>query len=406
MDHNSYKKVLVLGVTFADNTANGVTLTNLFKDWPKEKILAAADSVDKDFCDKERPCAAYYSFNNQYDNLSQGVKRSSPKGIKKVVHSVLHYMAAKIGRIDLQKETRLTKGFLQFIDDNKPNVIYTALGSLHEVNFILKLIRLRPIPLIIHVYDDWPVARFNGRWFKSFWHRVYDKKFREIVQLASVRLTICDAMAEEYEKRYGYEFLGFHNPVDVKEWNVAVPVEEGRKRKSILYMGKVNYSTLPTLLDLVKASFQLNIDVDIVSLHITEEVLDAFSNYHNAHLQLSNYPHSYLPVLLKSHDFLFLPIGFDKDSISYYRYSMLTKLAEYLVTKVPIILYCPIEIALYKYCVEHNCVYPCKEGVENLYNAISILNDDKSLCSRIAENAYKLAVDKHSTVYVLSLIHI
>jgi len=402
MESKAYKKVLVLGVTFADNTANGVTLTNLFKDWPKDKVLSAGDSIDQDFCEKERPCDAYFSFNGQY-NQKMGVSiTSSRKGIKKYVHIFLHYIAKKIGRSDLRHEDRLSNEFLKFIDENNPDVIYTALGSLREVRFINKLLEKRKLPIIIHIYDDWPTARFNGRWFKFIWRRIYDKSFRDIVKKSSVRLAICDAMADEYMDRYGYKFVGFHNPVDVNKWNAAVSVAKTSKKKSILYMGKVNYSTLPTLLDLAEAAYNKGIDVDILSPHITDETISSFKRYPNTHLRPSNYPHSYLPVVLKSHDFLFLPIGFDEDSISYYRYSMLTKLAEYLVVKVPILLYCPKEIALYKYCVEHNCVLPCEEGVDNLKKALEKLSSDECLCNTIADNAYQLAITKHSTDFVRS----
>jgi hypothetical protein len=52
----TYKKVLIFGQPFNNFTGGGITLTNLFKGWPKEKIAVAymghgLYNVTTDVCD-------------------------------------------------------------------------------------------------------------------------------------------------------------------------------------------------------------------------------------------------------------------------------------------------------------------------------------------------------------------
>jgi len=52
-----YPKVLIVGQYFNIRSGGGITMTNLFKDWDKENIAVAAESiVDPNFA----ACNKYY----------------------------------------------------------------------------------------------------------------------------------------------------------------------------------------------------------------------------------------------------------------------------------------------------------------------------------------------------------
>ena len=56
---DKYPSVLLFGHSFNNYTGMGITLTNLFADWPKEKVAAWVDGVEPELCDSIRPCAKY-----------------------------------------------------------------------------------------------------------------------------------------------------------------------------------------------------------------------------------------------------------------------------------------------------------------------------------------------------------
>ena len=46
----NYPKVLIIGQYFHTESGGGITMTNLFKGWDKEKIASAAENIyDPDF---------------------------------------------------------------------------------------------------------------------------------------------------------------------------------------------------------------------------------------------------------------------------------------------------------------------------------------------------------------------
>ncbi len=397
-----YPKVLVLGVKFADNTADGVTLTNLFKGWPKVNLLSASDTLNIDFCEKNIPCDDYFEFHpgklNQINKKPQ--KKSS------LYTKIRKWLIEKSGIEEFVNVHELTPSFLSFLDKNKPDAIYSAVGSVKEIIFLKKIYQAKQIPLIIHIYDDWPQIEYSKRFFKWIWAYIYKKQVQELMDMASCHLSICDAMSKEYEKRYGHKFYAFHNPVEASEWDITEnnPAKKDSER-SVFYMGKINFSTLPPLIDMAKAVERLNKDgysifFRIVSPHLNGDNIALFEKYPHVKLEYAGYKHSELPALIRSHSFLFLPLGFQKDSVQYYRYSMLTKLSEYLISAVPIILYCPKGIALYDYCMHNDCAQWSDEGERNLYTSVKSLLQDKMRCKIMSSNAYKLAIGAHSAEVV------
>ena len=56
---NNYPHILLFGHSFNNYTGMGITLTNLFADWPKENIVVWAEGIEPELCDAIRPCAKY-----------------------------------------------------------------------------------------------------------------------------------------------------------------------------------------------------------------------------------------------------------------------------------------------------------------------------------------------------------
>lgn len=383
-------KVLLLGEPFNDYTGMGVTLTNLFKEWPKESIAVASKDLDTQLCDAIRPCSRYVVLSKP----NRAVVRRSR--LEKAVRYILRELYLKLGLSDRQV-IPVSEEIKQCLNDFKPDIIFSALGSLDRMNYLQSVMRYAPhSKYVIYITDDWCNTAYNGRIFKNRWKREYHDKIMEIISNSALNLSICSYMSEAYKVQFGFDFIPFHNPVDTKYWNSVPSVRKYPDDTfAIIYVGKINKDTKPRLKKLSHIVEKLNkegqakVVFDIYSPS-TKDV-EEFSNFDHCKV-LHSVPNSQIPELLKSYDCLFLPLGFSQSSRLYTRLSMPTKLTEYMASGVPMIVNCPVEIALSKYVTESKCAFVCNEQNENaLKETLLTVISDRSKVEEIVIHALEEA---------------
>lgn len=387
-----YPKVLLFGHSFNNYSGMGITLNNLFVEWPKDKIAVWANEVDSKLCDTIRPCAIYIG-HAKSTNRTQQQKTNT---IKNRIRENLRTQYRKIGIFELQPNITISENELELAKSFDPDIVFCALGSDVAMLRCEKLMDSLPhAKLVLYIVDDWVNTKINTRYFSSYWRKKYDKDFRHILERATGLLSICQYMSDEYLKMYGKTFYPFHNPVNLAEWQIPnVESKYPADKTSILYVGKINDDTTPCLIDMCHA-------VQKVNAQGGSYVFDIYSPDHNQKLFLFEgnddvhaYPpiaHEGIPQLMKSYSALFLPLGFSKQSRSYVRLSMPTKLSEYLACGKPIILYCPKEIALAKYLSDKNCAIMCNNNDENILGQAILKLQDKKVYKQLVDNSLVLA---------------
>lgn len=390
-DMKSYPKVLLLSDTFDNTTGMGVTLTNLFKDWPRECIAVAGFNVNPDLCDRIRPCSAYYALDRRF---SSGSNTGGQAKQRSKIRTIAKYIYTKVGISDL-RPIHIDERLKQFIDNFNPDIIFSALGDLKRIKFTKAIKEYCPKARIaLYVVDDWVNTRFAGRCFASLWHRKYLADFSKIIGKADIRLSICDYMSEEYFKQFGYHFIPFHNPVNTLAWlNTEGLRQHSGSCFSVVYVGKINKDTEQNILNLAKVvsslnkgGFEVAFDVYTPSKYrINTSALKGFT-IHPA------VPNTEIPALLRGYDALFLPLGFSRESRSYTRLSMPTKLTEYLASGVPIIVNAPAEIAVTRYVRDTETAEICdSDSIDSIKDSVIRLITNTDLRVRLSNNALKTA---------------
>ena len=71
--NNMYKKILIIGETFSDQSGGPITLSNLFRGWPKEKLFVATygrEIIKSNF----NICENYYSLGKEERKIKISIK--------------------------------------------------------------------------------------------------------------------------------------------------------------------------------------------------------------------------------------------------------------------------------------------------------------------------------------------
>jgi glycosyltransferase involved in cell wall biosynthesis len=424
MKENIYPKVLIIGNTFDDKTGTGITLANLFKGWPSDKLAIAVEGINYEDILGTDFCNNYYKLGNkEYQylfpiNLLFKFPKSGKIDLNQIylqkenipsnrgkLHSTIyefysHYILPFLifsGLNDIKIKEKTSADFIQWINDFNPDIIYTLLGSLSSIRFMMELKNKVNYPIAIHIMDDWVQRK---RLFNGYWLNILQKEFTELLSKTSVNMSICESMSQEYFKRYNYNFLPFHNPINASNW------KDKMKRSwhidgtiKILYVGKINEDNKISLMDMCKAVDELRkekfpVEFEIFATKNTKFIIDV-SNIQGVKI-MPSVTHKEIPSLITKSDLLFLPLDFTKVSIQYAKYSMPTKATEYMISGVPTIIYCHSSLALNKYASSKKWGYVISENnVEELVKGIKILCENEDLRKEIGLRAQSLALSEH-----------
>lgn len=426
---NQCSRILLHGNCFDGNACNGVTTNGLFGGWPKEK-LAAIGGIDH--FPRDSVINQYYCLGEEEDKwvfpLSllpmPGRQKSGPRypetipELQQIGNNTDYIQATSgvVGKVkkswkwvmdcldsdELLRKRRLSTKLHRWVDNFHPDIIYTILGSLNNIRFADTLTDVTGASLVIHIMDDWPATAHLKGFFAPYLRKKMLREILAILKRASVRLAISQAMCDEYEKRYGFDFQPFHNPIDLSAWkNVSRNKCTAGKPFRFVYTGRIGVANAESLRDMVLA---------IKSLHgrgydICLEIYS--SDFHNPDFLnlveknvidiLPPVSHDQIPALLSGADGLILPLDFDEEAKKYARFSIPTKASEYMASGTPILLFAPPEMAVSKYAEDKDwAILVAERDMNKLQSAIIQICQDESFRRTIGQQARKIAFINHN----------
>jgi glycosyltransferase involved in cell wall biosynthesis len=255
--------------------------------------------------------------------------------------------------------------------------------------------------------DDWP-STISDRYFpKLIWRRSISKRLIQLLSKADVLFSISDAMSEEYFKRYGLNFMPFHNPIDIEVWLPHIKKDHNLNEKfiTILYSGRIGTGIANSLLDVAEAIESLNQFEQKLELHIQTAVEE-----HDILKKLKEFKcvvinpvadYSQIPGIFSRADLLILANDFDAKARKFLKFSMPTKASEYMISGTPILVYSAEETAVTNFFFKNQCGYcVTRQGVNEIREAIKYLISDERYRHVISGNAVSLACEKFDAVRV------
>jgi glycosyltransferase involved in cell wall biosynthesis len=418
-------KVLIIGQPFNNDTGGGITLSNLFKGWDRDKLAVVCsaylllDNIDTEVCNTyyqlgEKEHKWSFPFNYLQRKYTSGLLKFNEKKIQNLtieksklrvslIMKVFYPLIDFIGLNHYMNRTTLSEDLCKWLDEYNPDVVYSQTSSRGGILFCLAVESYLKRPLIYHVMDDWPSTISMKGILKNYWHRRIDRELRILLDSATILMSISDEMAAEYKTRYNKDFITFHNTIDIDFWK-----EYQRKNydlnesPTILYAGRTG-DGIDTSLELFSTALQnineeLNLSVKFI-LQTQEKPL-WLKNYKDIiHRPFVSY--NELPNLFSESDFLLLPYDFTPAAIKYIRYSMPTKVPEYMITGTPIIIFAPEVTAVVKYAKRQNWAKVITENnVNEVSAAIKQMIESKEIRQQYAINAIKIAEENYNSADV------
>ncbi len=388
---SGYPKVLIVGEIFRLNGGGGITMSNLFKNWPTNNLAVIANGIEKA---SGEICHNYYQLGNKEIkflfpfNIFDKPKKSGPVTIN--ANNKINQISElkqnnSVGLNFIKKTLKLPFNILdidhtnprfnisfnlkQWIIDFHPDILYCQIFSLFTMEMIDQIHGAINKPLVIHIMDDFVNIIVKSGLLKPYWQIKLNNKFQNLINKASLCLSISKYMSLEYEKRYNKKFYDFRNPVEVSLW---LPFSksnwECNTKIKMLHAGRLVSPVSQALFDICEEVNNLNknnieFEFDITTFDNNEEFEKKIKDFVGINI---NKPvrHEEMPQLITKYDLLVLPIDFNRQGIRYAKYSVSTKTSEFLISGVPILVYAPEEVALYRYFYENDLGFTAKKRTE------------------------------------------
>jgi hypothetical protein len=425
-----YLRVIILGETFRLNGGGGITMTNLFKDWPSSHIGVITDGINE-----TNPLTKYsyyqlgdeeikfpfpfnfvqnhvhsgpYSFNSGSRQYELGeLKRGIIGNIKKKVRPYFDKFLNRTGLFLFFYRITLSESLRKWILDFNPDIIYIQPFHARIMQFGNLLYTQLNIPYAIHIMDDSVKYINQSIVFRKTFQKRIEASFIQLVSNARVRLCISEAMADQYYSRYGKNFLIFRNPIDIDNWMLYQKKDMSVRPEvlKIIYNGRLFSPTVFSLLDMCQVIDRLNDRGKKVELHIYTHDINPTFNKTVQDLKgvkiCKTVTVGEIPGIIQQYDIFFLCLDFDMKAQKYSQFSISTRTSEGMISAVPVLLYAPANTAMFKYFNKYKagCLVGERDTLK-LELAVMKLWNDKAYRSMISDNAVKTAMSDSNSATV------
>lgn len=411
MSETRYPKVLIISdCDFHHGTdATAITVRNIFSGWKVENLsfLQLKSYHSGDIADRNK--FILDSRNLQLGRLLVKLRKQSgnitdtPPALivetntgrsEKLKQDIRLSISSLADMLNYQINNDLT----EFIKKQKPDVIYLLPYGRRIIKLALNIHNQFGIPILPHFMDDWPSTIYNDSALSSIQRKLTIKTLYTLFNSCEKSLVISDAMKIEFEKRYKKsQFFSLMN--DVEEYSGSFRDEGKSKEKiSLCYAGGLHLNRWASLLELCKI---IGDNKNIGEIAIYTSPNDWKSAEHSfKEFSFVTYKgfikQTDVLKTLESYDALIFIESFDDNIKKYTRFSISTKIPEYLSLGKNIIAVGPSDIASIIYLKENNLAIVCDDTNRNEWKDI-VENSlrDKKLLKRNIENGKAMFFKNH-----------
>lgn len=364
-DSECPRVLLINSQSIYENNATGITLRSMFEKYPTNRVMELCfwkkDLVygEDHLCESilmpklSRPL--WYLFREKLGNgalkkLDRRILSDEKEGNKKSANRKENIKLVLIGILDVGP-IFYSKEILKTIDEFKPEVVYTMGSTISILRTTLYISERYNCRNVLHFMDNWRQTLYtNSKLMKPF-KRILDKYIERIENSNFVGLAISNKMAMEYSKLSRKKYFALMNCIP--ETPHEVPAIMQGQTTIFTYTGGLHLNRWKELVLVEKCLHELNNDNREVRLYIytsktdREKYVDLFNNEISV---FKDYlPHNKVKLAYQEADILIHIESFEPQIIEYTKYSLSTKIPEYMASGKPILCFAPSTLAVYEY---------------------------------------------------------
>lgn len=388
----------------------GITLTNLFRGWPADRIA----NVHEDATPPVRTvCTNFFRLTGDEVRWSWPLSvleshvtgRERSEGTTAIAQGAAdrNSLKRRIVSDGFPRSVTISPALQRWIDAFAPDLVYGFLGSIAQIRLTRAIAERWRLPIAVHVMDDWPAGLYREGLLAPVLRRIMLSEFRQVLDRTALKLAISEPMAREYERRYGGTFRAFHNALQMDEWRQSARRQWTTARPAIVrYIGSIlAEAQRDAIRDVAESIAQMraagrDVRLSIMSPDDQTAALRAWG-YPADVLAISPAPQpDRVPALMAEADVNLLPFNFDADSARYLRFSMPTKIPAYMISGTPILVYGPPSLAAVQYAREAGWAHVVSEpGPGGVVTALARLLDDERYRRELGQRAQQRAEAAH-----------
>lgn len=399
--------LIVNGESINSTSPTGITLGTIFAGFPKENLLELS-LVEGDAPAKVESHTLSGStevFRHLGRRLTGGnavsrqvndrIRRSEVAEDAEAYDSLMTFKQVVNAYLDIGP-VRPDRDLVQRARDFRPDIVYTAGSTVTILRLASLFARECECPMLLHYLDNWRESLHAGR-FTWLPRRILRRRIAEIERSSAVALTISDKMTEAYTNKAGVRFVPVMNAVDTSR-AAQPPRDVGPDGVNFVYAGGLHlrrYTSLLAVEQAVKAARH-----DGLSCRLT---IYTSENHAHVHGMFDPDVTTFMPAVTHagvhdvyaSADVLVHGESFDESLLPFIRYSISTKISEYMASGRPILCFAPGETALHSY-VRENRVGLAPTSIDELTVDVRRLVSDRNLRDELATNGVTVARARHS----------
>ncbi len=421
---NEYPKVLVVDPTpFNRNRNNGIVKSNLFQGWPKERLAQIDYSNIQpgfDVCEhywvlrKLDIIKGFIGFppvakllipqklsTNIYNPENTETYDNRPiieRGLSIIVPDQLRMIIAEI---ILRLPSLLSKPLLYWIDNFKPDIIFSVLSYAPIVRMVVKVSQHYDIPILPLYTDDWVSTLYKNNVLSTMLRSSLLNYHSKCLERSPISLTANNVMKSEYIKRYGGRFETMLFPEEFRSADKKHSCNNNDMPVRLVYIGSLTPNRWQSLRRIGEALHALRLEgingeLNIYTFPSDIEKYKKILTLDPVMRVIGTARPEAVKQLQNEAEVLVHVESFHPEIQKMTAFSLSTKISQYLMAGACIFGYGPEDVASMKYLSDSGvAVIVGKDDATLLYSTLKKLINDACFRQLLGKKAHIFAVHQH-----------
>lgn len=402
------KKVLLVNVCLiGDSTGTGNTLSAIFCKMKRENISQICidfyrkdngdDScylVQKSFSMVRYMLAnrrKYVKTSNQLGNFRQNISGASTSDLRGIAYEVLRGVADSM-------PVHIGKDMDAFIKKMDPEAIYTCGCSITVLKTARKIAKKYDLPIVLHMMDNWDDTLYRSTLLCKPFVWMLRRELKLVNKLSNGNLAISEALGKKMEHEYGVPYYALMNTVDTI---AEKPCCKERDKLVFMYAGSLSINRYVSLSHIAMAlndALSTNGYVFRMFVPPAQNTEEMHLNFKGCNVEFHDYvPREQLLCEYMDADVLVLAESFDDNFCEFTKYSLSTKVPEYMSMGKPILAYMSDKLYSYEY-LRRSCAAKVAANHSELRQHVIELKNFRNR-QQLAENGLNFVKAHHSRMH-------